>query len=113
MQQTARASGHRVSQGRMRKGEVILWKLMILVLRAGAIRLSKGVVGEHLANTRHVALITIEDFAFGFVLIETERQVIAQVAATLRIPIGQHRNNARVGGAQGYRIDVPAASWAW
>ena len=107
VQQTARASGHRVGQGRMRKGEVIFWKVMILVLRPGAVRLSKGVVGEHLANTGHVALIAIEDFAFGFVLIETERQVIAQIAATLRIPIGQHRKNARVSRAQGHRIDVP------
>src|SRR5215813_8243409 len=91
----------------MRKGEVILWKLMILVLRPSAVRLSKGVVGEHLANTGHVALIAVEDFACGFVLIETECLVIAQIAATLRIPIGQHRNNARVGRAQGHRIDSP------
>ena len=83
MQQTARAASHRVSQGRMGKGEVIFWKLVILVLRPGAVRLSKGVVGEHLANTGHVALIAIEDFAFGFILITTVRQVIAQVAATL------------------------------
>ena len=80
---------------------------MVLVLRAGAIRLSKGIVGEHLANAGHVALIAIEDFAFGFVLIETERQVITQIAATLRIAIGQHGDHARVGRAQRHRIDVP------
>src|SRR5712692_5149486 len=91
----------------MGKGKLVLWKLMVLMLRAGAIRLAKGVVREHLADAGHVAQIAIKDFPLALILVKTQSEMITQVAATLGIPIGQHSGNARVRGAQGYRIDVP------
>src|SRR5215831_4925614 len=91
----------------MRKGKVILGEMVVLVLRASAIWLAKSVVREHLTDAGHVAEIAIEDFAFGLVLVETQGKVVPQVAATLRIPIGQHSGNAWVCSTEGYRIDVP------
>src|SRR5262252_3119737 len=91
----------------MRKGKAIFRKLMVLVLRPGAVWLSKGVIREHLANTGHMAQITVKHSAFSLVLIETQVQVVSQIAATLRIPIGQHGGKARVCRTDGDRIDVP------
>src|SRR5215831_18916090 len=91
----------------MGKGKMILWKQMVLMLGAGAVRLSKGVVREYLANASHMTQIAIKDFALAFILVKTQPQVIAQIAATLGIPIGQYGDNARIRRAEGNRIDVP------
>src|SRR5438093_13300763 len=91
----------------MGKGKMILWKLMVLMLRASAIRLAEDVVREHLANAGHVAEIAIKDFPLSLILVKTQNEMITQVAATLGIPIGQHGGNARGRGVQAYRVDVP------
>src|SRR5262245_25857614 len=91
----------------MRKGKVILGKVMVLVLRASAIRLAKDIVREHFTDAGYMAEIAIKDFAFGLVLIETQGEVVPQIAATLRIAIGQHGGNARVRSTEGNRVDVP------
>jgi hypothetical protein len=69
---------------------------MILMLGTSAIRLAKFVVGEYLANTSDMAQEAVDDFAARLILIEAERDVIAEIPPALRLAKRQHRPDPRV-----------------
>ena len=81
-----------------------LGEKMILVLRAGPVRLAELDVQEDLAGACDVRQHAVEDPPPGLIAVEAALDVLAQVSPGLRDAEGQRRADARHVGAERHRV---------
>src|SRR5262245_14154384 len=87
-QQRAALSRDRIGEVGVGEGKMILWEVVVFMLRVSAIGLAKLHVGKNSADAGDVDEQGVENFAPVFILIKTEIDVIAQIAAALRETVG-------------------------
>ena len=105
-QQCAGFSRQWIGELAVRERKMIFWKVMILVLRVGAIGLAELRVGEDSTDPGDVDEQGVEDLSFVLVLIEAQIDVIAQIAAALRKAVGVSCEDSRRLIARRQRIGV-------
>src|SRR5205807_2610970 len=88
-EQRALLARQRVGTRRRREREFVLWKPMILVLRAGCGRMGGRRVDENPADVGDLFMDAVKHAADLFVAVEAVRDVIAQVTAGLGEADGQ------------------------